>query len=213
MTAPDLIHRFVRGSDDSRHPLLLLHRTGGNENDFIEVGARIAPGASLLGLRGGVVEDGKARYFRRLSHGRFDLDDLRLRTREIAEFLLWACAHYGIKAPIAFGFSNGANAAWSLILSNPTVLKAAILLRPMLAFDPAPARTLDGFPVLVIAGRKDSTVPSERAHELPDVLRAAGADVTLDWSRGAHDFTEDDAHISESWISRLEAREQHRLPA
>jgi phospholipase/carboxylesterase len=155
------IHRFIQGSDPSRNPLLLLHRTGGTECDFIAIGSQISPGASLLGVRGSVLEDGKARFFRRLSKGRFDLDDLALRTREMAEFLVWACSFYRIDKPIAFGFSNGANIVWPLILSYPNALRAAILMRPMLAFEPAIAEPLGGLPVLVIAGREDPIILPE----------------------------------------------------
>lgn len=203
MGRPNFIHRFVPAQDRRRSPLLLLHRTGGNEDDFIEAGQRVAPGAALLAPRGNVIEDGKPRFFRRLARGQFDIDDLKIRTQELAAFVTWARAAYDLEAPVAFGFSNGANIAWPLMLSHPVVLKAAILMRPMLAFDPRPIGDLKGLPVLVIAGREDATVAPTRAHEVPELLREAGAKVTFQWVQADHNVSIDDAKIAANWINNL----------
>jgi len=204
-----LIHRFVPGSDPSRYPLLLLHRTGGNENDFIDIAPQIVPGAPLLAVRGSVIEDGKARYFQRHAKGQFDVEDLALRTRDLNDFLIWSRNAYKIERPIVFGFSNGANIAWSLIISHPRALRAAVLMRPMLAFEPAPALPLDGFPILVIGGLQDTTVPHDRTHKLVEILRSAGASIELRWARGAHDFTLDDSKFATDWIAQFSTAELH----
>jgi len=195
--------RFLPGSDPGLNPLLLLHRTGGSESDLIDVAGQIAPGASRLAVRGNVLEDGKARFFRRLAKGHFDLEDLALRTQELAEFLDAARSTYSAQRPIAFGFSNGANIAMSLLLARPEILRAAILLRPMWAYEPTVAQPLGGLPVLVIAGRDDTTVSPERAQRVADFLRGAGAEVSFRWARGAHDLTQDDTDIASGWLRRI----------
>jgi phospholipase/carboxylesterase len=201
-----LIHRFVRGSDDRKPPLLLLHRTGGNEEDFIEVAGRIAPGAHRLAIRGAVLEDGKPRFFRRIGRGEFDMADLAVRIEQLFGFLEWAKAEYGIGSPIAFGFSNGANIVWTLMLSKPRALCGAILLRPMRAFQPPAVPNLRNVPVLVLPGTRDTTVPISRAGEIPDLLKSAGAEVQVEWVEAAHDFCVEDAEKSAAWLARFNER-------
>ena len=199
--AGGLQHCFISGSADCG--LLLLGRTGGNEMDLLDLGRHIAPGASLLGVRGNVLENGRPRFFRRVGTGNFDIEDLKLRVDELCTFIAWAHAAYGMSKPIGVGFSNGANILWPLLLWRPDVLGGAILMRPMRAFIPQNVAALNGLPVLVIAGRSDTVVPPERARETPDLLSTAGADVTLQWADAGHDFSMDDDRIAAHWLTRF----------
>src|SRR3954469_14263741 len=108
---PDFIHDFVPGS--SVRTLLLLHGTGGNERDLIPLGRELDPNAALLSLRGKVLENGMPRFFRRLAEGVFDLEDLKLRTEELAGFIERARREYALNENrlLAVGYSNGANIA------------------------------------------------------------------------------------------------------
>ena len=141
------IHRFIPALQDGLPPLLLLHGTGGDENDLLPLGQELLSGAALLSPRGKVIEHGMPRFFRRLAEGVFDLDDLKIRTAELAGFIADARKAYGLPAPIAVGFSNGANIAASLLLSQPDALAGAILFRAMLPFEPKPLPSLTGMPV------------------------------------------------------------------
>src|SRR6478736_5211025 len=138
------IHRFIPARDSGRAPLLLLHGSGGDEHDLLPLAERIGPGRAIVSPRGKVNEQGITRFFRRASDGAWDLDDLRLRTEELAGFLRSARGAYGLPKPIALGYSNGANIAWSLLLKEPSALAGAILLRAMLPFDPRPLPDLTG---------------------------------------------------------------------
>jgi len=137
------VHRFVPGRRPGAVPLLLLHGTGGSEDDLLSLGATLAPGAALLSPRGQVLENGMPRFFRRLAEGVFDLEDLRFRTSQLADFLVAARQEYGLGEvpPVALGFSNGANIAAALLLLHPGSLSGALLLRPMVPVvpDPLPA--------------------------------------------------------------------------
>src|SRR5689334_24836751 len=121
MTDLGFVHRFLPAADASAPVLLLLHGTGGDENDLIPLAQELLPGAAILGVRGKVLENGMPRFFRRLAEGVFDLQDLERRTAELAGFIENARRAYGLDGNklIAVGYSNGANIAASLILRDP----------------------------------------------------------------------------------------------
>jgi phospholipase/carboxylesterase len=202
-TSPDLgfIHRFIPGRDAGRPPLLLLHGTGGDEHDLIPLASRVAPGHTILSPRGQVNEQGLTRFFRRSPDGVWDLDDFKRRTGELADFVKRACAAYKLPKPIALGYSNGANIAWSLLLKDRDLLAGAVLLRAMLPFDPRPLPDLTGIPVLLIAGRHDELIPVERAGLLAALLGEARADVTYEVLPAAHGLTGDDLVLASEWLA------------
>jgi phospholipase/carboxylesterase len=196
-----LHHRFLPGAPGAP-ALLLLHGTGGDENDLLSLGEMLLPGAARLSPRGQVLENGMPRFFRRLAEGVFDLDDLRLRARELAEFVAVARREYpmGDRPPIAVGFSNGANIAAALLLLHPDSLAGALLLRPMVPLVPDPLPGLGGVPVEIVAGRADPIVDPSQSEGLADLLRRAGAAVTLDWIPGGHGLTREDLTIGARWL-------------
>lgn len=204
MSANDLgfIHRFVAGQNQTTAPLLLLHGSGGDEHDLIPLAERIAPGRTLLSPRGKVNEHGITRFFRRSADGDWDIDDFKQRTTELAGFVSRACAAYRIEKPMALGYSNGANIAWSLLLRDPGLLKGAILLRAMLPHDPRPLPDLRGMPILLIAATHDELIPVERAGLLAALLGEAGADVTYEVLPAAHGVTGEDIALASEWLAR-----------
>jgi phospholipase/carboxylesterase len=195
------VHQFVPGADAARPPLLLLHGTGGDERDLIPLAQRIAPGHTLLSPRGQVSEQGLTRFFRRSPDGAWDIADFKARTGELAGFIKRAVAAYRIAKPIALGYSNGANIAWSLMLRDPGLLAGALLLRAMLPFDPRPLPDLRGLPVLLIAGTDDELIPVERAGLLAALLGEAGADVTYEVLHTGHGLTEQDLALAAQWLA------------
>ena len=200
---PDLgfIHRFIPAIGSGKPPLLMLHGTGGDENDLLPLAQRIAPGAAILSPRGKVLESGMPRFFRRRGEGQWDIDDLRLGTGELADFLKRARANYQIEKPIAVGYSNGANIAWSLLLAEPGALAGAILMRAMLPFDPRPLPDLAGIRVLILAGRHDELIQPQQAGLLAALLGEAGADATFEMLEAGHGLTEEDLKLAAAWLS------------
>lgn len=200
------VHRFEAGSDASAPPLLLLHGTGGDENDLLPFGRLIAPGSALLSVRGKVLEGGAPRFFRRLAEGVFDQKDLAFRTEELAEFVANAAERYGIDQSrlLAVGFSNGANIAASMLLRVPGVLAGAVLIRAMVPF-PAEkdAADLRGKKVLLLSGRQDPIVPLAQPEELAKMLRTAGADVELVWQPGGHGLVQGDLEQAQEWLAKV----------
>jgi phospholipase/carboxylesterase len=204
MSDLEFVHRFVPAKSPDLPPLLLLHGTGGDENDLIPLGERLAPGAAMLSPRGKVMEGAMARFFRRQGEGDWDITDFRQRTVELADFVRHARAAYGIGKPLAVGFSNGANIAWSLMLCDPSLLAGAILIRPMMPFDPRPLPDLSGLPVLVLAGAEDTLIPRDQPGLLAALLGEAGADATYEMLPAGHGLTAQDMILAESWLaSRL----------
>ena len=204
MSGSDLgfIHRFVPATAPGKAPLLLLHGTGGDENDLLPLAARIAPGAAVLSPRGKVLENGMPRFFRRSGEGRWDVDDFKRRTAELADFLERARAAYKIEKPVAIGYSNGANIAWSLLLANPSALAGAVLMRAMLPFDPRPLPDLGGLPILMLTGRHDQLIPPQQAGLLAALLGEAGADATYELLEADHGLTEEDLKLAAEWLAR-----------
>jgi phospholipase/carboxylesterase len=199
---PAFIHRFVEGSRPGAAPLLLLHGTGGNEDDLLSLGRTLAPGSPLLSPRGKVLENGMPRFFRRHAEGVFDLDDLKFRAGELAGFLPWAREEYGLGEvpPIAVGFSNGANIAAALLLLHPGSLGAALLLRPMVPLVPDSLPALGDVRVLIAAGRSDPIIPSAQTEALAELLTKAGAEVTMHWSNAGHGLTREDLEAGQRWM-------------
>ena len=199
-----LIHRFVPGADASQPTLLLLHGTGGNENDLLPLGQAIAKGAALLSPRGPVLENGMPRFFRRIAEGVFDQQDLKLRTNQLRAFIEEAEAAYRFSSQnlIAVGFSNGANIAASLLLRYPDALTGAILIRAMVPFLPETKPSLRGKPILLLSGTADGIVPPENTQQLHDILQSAGADVQLHWEPAGHGLTKGDLITAQAWFAQ-----------
>lgn len=199
-------HRFLHGAEGGSEPvLILLHGTGGNENDLLELGGSLFPGAARLSPRGKILENGVTpRFFRRLAEGVFDEQDLIFRTHELADFLLAARKEYGLgtRPAVAIGYSNGANIAASLLLLRPGILQGAVLLRAMTPLEPAQAADLGGTPVLLLSGRQDPIVPRENVEHLATLLREAGAEITIRWSDGGHQLEAAEIEAARDWLSR-----------
>jgi phospholipase/carboxylesterase len=197
------IHRFTPAPAPGRPPLLLLHGTGGNEDDLLPLGPMISPGSALLSPRGKVLEGGMPRFFRRLREGVFDEEDVRRRAHELADFIAEAREAYGLAAPIAVGFSNGANIAAAVLQLRPEALAGTALLRAMVPLQDPPAADLTGKPVLILSGASDPIVPVENAKRLAATLKAAGATVEYRVLPTGHDLSETDVALAKAWIDQL----------
>jgi phospholipase/carboxylesterase/glyoxalase family protein len=205
----DFIHHFVPAPDPhSDITLLLLHGTGGNEDDLLPLGKALLPEAALLSPRGKVLENGMPRFFRRFAEGVFDVEDLKARTDELASFIEAAVAHYELKHKtlVAVGYSNGANIAASLILLHPHHLKGAVLFRPMVPFEPEIVRDFSRLSILIGAGRNDRIVGPDAPQQLAAILDSGGADVSMFWHEGGHELGQDDVNAATVWLKQQRSR-------
>jgi phospholipase/carboxylesterase len=203
----EFVHRF-RPAASSMAPqllLLLLHGTGGNEDDLLPLADMIAEGAAVLSPRGTSLDEGVPRFFRRLREGVFDLEDLEAKTQDLARFIAQARAHYGVaELPIlAVGFSNGANIASNLLLRYPGLLRGALLLRGMLPPTPTTLPELTGTHVTLANGSYDPIVPRDQPEQLAGLLRTAGATVRLEWLPTGHQLTGTDMQLGRALVQAV----------
>jgi phospholipase/carboxylesterase len=203
------IHRFMPAEDPATgETLLVLHGTGGNENDLIGIGRTIAPGAAILSPRGNATENGAHRFFKRLSEGVFDPKEVRSRGEELARFIRAAIAKYGLDASriYALGYSNGANAASTVMFIDSRLLQGAILFRPMLVFEPEERADLNGAGVFISAGRMDPIVPVSSVERLVELFDTANAEVTLKWQLTGHNLVPSEVREAAEWVALQRAR-------
>jgi phospholipase/carboxylesterase len=201
------IHRFEPGDRLEAPPLLLLHGTGGDENDLLPLGKAIAPGSALLSPRGKVLEHGMPRFFRRLAEGVFDEEDVRRRADELADFIAEARKRYGLAAPIALGYSNGANIAAAMMLLRPEAVAGALLLRAMVPLRAAPRADLREKAVLIVSGQLDPIIPADNSASLAAMLKSAGADVQQSVLPIGHGLSQADITVGRAWMDTV------RVPA
>ena len=204
MASQDLgmAHMYIRPVDAGLPTLLLLHGTGGDENDLIPLGRTLLPGAGLLSPRGSVSEHGMNRFFLRLAEGVFDIEDLHRRTAELVAFIAASAERYEFDPArvIAIGFSNGANIAASVLLSNPTALAGAVLVRPMVPFVPETPSSLANLAVLIEAGDYDNIASRSQTQQLTALLKASQANVDLHSVAAGHSLTEEDVVYARQWL-------------
>jgi len=203
------IHRFLPAEDSANgETLVVLHGTGGDENDLIGIGQAIAPGAAILSPRGNVLENGAPRFFRRLAEGVFDPKEVRSRAEELARFIRAAVITYRLDPTrvFALGYSNGANVASTVMFVEPGILQGAILFRPMLVYEPTDKKDLSGSAVFISAGRMDPVVPTASVERLVKLFELAHAEVTLKWQLVGHNLVPSEVSEAANWLALQRTR-------
>lgn len=196
-------HIYQRGSDPKAPTLLLLHGTGGTEQDLLPLAKLVDPSASVLSVRGNVLENGMPRFFRRLAEGVFDEEDLILRTQELHEFMNKAAVEYEFDRDhvVAIGYSNGANIAASLLFHIEHSLKGAILHHPMVPRRGIDIPNLSSVPIFIGAGRNDRICPPQETDDLVNLFNGAGATVKVHWEYSGHQLTGTEAKAAGEWYN------------
>ncbi|MFD2208597.1 alpha/beta hydrolase [Virgibacillus halophilus] len=194
-------HIFKKYGDDAKTTLLLLHGTGGTEEDLLPLAAKIDPKANVLSVRGNVLENGMPRFFKRLAEGVFDEADLQLRTKELYDFIREAAANYDFDGEnvVAIGYSNGANIAASLLFHYQNALRGAILHHPMVPKRDMELPDLNGKEIFISAGKNDPICPVSESEELQSLLTGAGANVQMCWLDHGHQLTMQEVESAAKW--------------
>ena len=192
-------HVFIKGSSD--RTLLMLHGTGGTENDLLGLAKEIDPEANVLSVRGNVLENGMPRFFRRIADGVFDMEDLRFRTDELYNYVNEAASVYEFNRDnvIVVGYSNGANIAAAMMFYKEKSLRGALLHHPMVPDRGATLPSLQGIDVWIGAGTNDFMCPPHESEDLQAMLQAAGANVHVDWFNYGHQLTTQEVQAAKQW--------------
>lgn len=187
-----------KGAGADAPTLFLFHGTGGDEQQYLGLGAQLLPGARLVAPRGDVSEAGALRYFKRTGEGRYDMADLKRATAKMTAFVT---AQKGSGEGIAFGYSNGANIIASVLFDAPEAFDTAVLLHPLIPFTPAPQPGLSGKRIMITAGRRDGMCPAPQTEALVAWLEAQGADVTTFWHDGGHEIRQEELLAVRDYLS------------
>jgi phospholipase/carboxylesterase len=185
--------------------LLLLHGTGGNEQEIATLGDALLPDATILAPRGRVMENGSLRWFRRFGEGSFDVPDVRRRAAELAAFLGGARERYTLlgRSVVAVGFSNGANIALATLLLHPDAVPSVVAFSGMYPLGEDDADTaLDQARALLLNGADDPMAPASSVDRLEAQLRAQRADVTRIVRPGSHGITGEELVAAREWVAR-----------
>lgn len=197
------VHFFRASGTASERTLLLLHGTGADEHDLLPVAEALDPDANILSPRGNVLENGAPRFFARFGAGKLDVDDLKRRTEDLADFVAASAGKYGFDAGkvVAFGYSNGANIAASLLFLRPETLRGAVLARAMMPYEPPRPPAVAGRRVLVLAGKHDPYSAGAASERLAAALRAGGAEVAVNMAEAGHELTSADVSLARAWLA------------
>lgn len=201
-------HIFKKSTDLTNPTLLLLHGTGGDEQDLLPLAQLIDAEANVLSVRGNILENGMPRFFKRLQEGVFDEENLKEETKNLAEFLDEAAKEYGFDRSnvVALGYSNGANIAGSLLFLYQDSLRGAMLHHPMVPLRGIALPDLSNVPVFIGAGENDPICSPEESTELKELLEKAGAKVDIDWGRSGHSLTQQELAAAAQWYAKAIAK-------
>jgi len=196
----DYHYREAKGADPTAPLLFVFHGTGGDENQFFELGSQLVPGARIIAPRGDVSEGGALRYFRRTAEGVYDMDDLRQRTAQMTAFVRERLAESQPRAVIGLGYSNGANILAAVQFGDPELFAASVLMHPLIPFTPAGA-DFTGRQVLITAGQRDPICPAPASQALADYFRAQGAQTSLYWHAGGHEIRPEELREAQTFLA------------
>lgn len=195
----DSYHHFRKPAPEGAPLLFLFHGTGGDETQFVTLGARLMPEAGIVSPRGDVSEFGANRFFRRAAEGVYDMADLARATAKMAAFVRAHVEAVKPGAVLGLGYSNGANILASLIFAEPELFDRAILMHPLIPFEPkmeGPIRTR----LLLTAGRNDPICPAHMTEKLIRDLNQAGAHAELVWHDGGHELRHEEVVAATRFI-------------
>jgi phospholipase/carboxylesterase len=204
VTQTGFIHRFIPADNpNEKRTLLLLHGTGGDENDLVPLGQTVLPGAAILSPKGRIDEGGMARFFRRFAEGVFDVPNIIEEADALADFVAGAAQEYGFDRArvVAVGFSNGANMAHSLLMLHPEVVQEAVLIRASVTLPDLALQNLEGKRVFMSNGKSDPLMPIPEVEALAAQLRTAGAEVTQLWLDAGHNLTRSEVDDIRTWLA------------
>lgn len=193
-------YREGKGADANAPLFVLLHGTGGDENQFFDLGGQLLPGARIITPRGDVSEHGALRYFKRTGEGVYDMADLALRTQQMVDFVTARRDEGKPARVIGLGYSNGANILAAVQFAAPELFDATILMHPLIPFTP-PDVAFGGRKVLITAGQRDPMASAGMTQALGDYFTAHGAKTEMVWHAGGHELRQEELRAAQGFLA------------
>ncbi|XUY26189.1 alpha/beta hydrolase [Agrobacterium sp. rho-8.1] len=198
----DAYSHKVRAGAPGQPAFFVFHGTGGDENQFFDFGTRLLPSATIISPRGDVSEFGAARFFRRTAEGVYDMADLSRATQQMAAFVKANRDYHASGLVLGLGFSNGANILANTLIEFPDLFDAAVLMHPLIPFEPKPAPAPASRRVLITAGERDPICPVPLTNGLVDYLKAQGGEVEMEWHSGGHEIRGNEIEAAKAFLAR-----------
>ena len=188
-------------------PLIFtFHGTGGDETQLLPLAERVWPGSAIISPRGDVSEQGALRFFRRRAEGVYDFDDLQVRQKAMAEFVLAQKQRLSPIRTIGLGYSNGANILAAVAFVAPDLFDELVLMHPLIPWTPPDQPGLAKARVLITAGRRDPICPPAQTLALERYFERQGADTSVEWHEGGHELRPSEVDAVVRWnASRIMA--------
>lgn len=198
-----MIHLFEPAKRPDAPIFLLLHGTGGTEQDLVGLVRLLDPEAGYLSVRGEVTENGMPRFFKRLAEGVFDEEDLALRTVRLIDFVkeMSRTSGFSLQDVIPVGYSNGANIAANMMFEE-RLFEQAILLHPMVPRRGVTLPDSSRVRVFIGAGTNDPICPASETEDLKEIFEQAGATVDVTWSHHGHQLVMPTIEAAAAWLTQ-----------
>ena len=194
-------YHFIERPAPAGAPLFFtFHGTAGDEHQFFDLAQMLVPAAHIISVRGDVSEHGALRFFKRTGEGVYDMADLALRTKAMAEFV--AAQKLRLQAPrvIGLGYSNGANILASVMFVEPALFDDAVLMHPLIPWVPANQSGLEAKRVLITAGKRDPICPAQESQRLATYFESQKAVTKLVWHDGGHELRQIEVDAAKAFL-------------
>ena len=190
-------------NNKSPNTLILLHGTGGDEHDLLQIASHLDKEANILSFRGNIVENGMNRFFKRLGMGIYDLESYELETNNLLKSIEELSNKYEFKLEntTVVGFSNGANIALGLIQSN-NIVNNYILYSPDFINPNKEFPNLEGVNIFISTADNDPFVNAHNMILLTNKLNEKNANLEV-FKQSGHQLTMNTLNESKRWYSNL----------
>ena len=199
-----MIHTFIKG-ESSKPTFILLHGTGGTEHDLVPIAKIIDSGANMIGIRGNVLENGVlTRYFKRVSHGVFDLESLNNETANLYNYLDDLAKKYNLDRNkfVLLGYSNGATMAASILQKYENPVMGAVLLHPFIPTKDRKPKDLSKVQVLITTAQNDQMCPPDHSEFLNDIFKNSYAASEVYYGNQKHSVSEAELSYIKTWYDQ-----------
>ncbi|MDQ3099305.1 MAG: alpha/beta hydrolase [bacterium] len=184
---------YVFINNNAPRTLVLLHGTGGDKHDLLFFNELLDKKYNLIGLQGNVTENGMPRFFKRISFGVFDQENIKEESEKLQKFIVAFKTKYLLPNEniFALGYSNGANMLLATLFYYPESISNLILLHPMLPFIPEDkSLKLSDHTIFITSGKNDQMISENDSNEVVTVLTSLNAKIVAKQYSGGHELTQ-----------------------